>query len=38
MLEYLPIAVLVIVAAGLAAFVVLLGHLFGPPHSITVAA
>jgi len=28
--EYLPIAILLLVAAGLAGFVVILGHLFGP--------
>ena len=28
--EYLPIAVLIILATGLAALVVILGHLFGP--------
>ncbi|MBN1665447.1 MAG: NADH-quinone oxidoreductase subunit A [Anaerolineales bacterium] len=30
MLDYLPIAVLIILATGLAALVVILGHLFGP--------
>ena len=34
MLEYLPIAVLVIIATGLAGFVVVLGHLFGPKRYI----
>lgn len=28
--EYLPIAILIILATGLAALVVILGHLFGP--------
>jgi NADH-quinone oxidoreductase subunit A len=31
-IEYLPLAVLVILAAGLAALVVAIGHLFGPRH------
>jgi NADH-quinone oxidoreductase subunit A len=30
MIEYLPIAVLMVLAAALAGFVVILGHLFGP--------
>ena len=30
MLDYLPIAVLIILATGLASLVVILGHLFGP--------
>ena len=30
MIEYLPIAVLIILATGLAALVVILGHSFGP--------
>lgn len=34
MLEYLPIAVLIIVATGLAGLVVVLGHLFGPKRYI----
>jgi NADH-quinone oxidoreductase subunit A len=34
MLDYLPIAVLFILAAGLAGFVVVLGHLFGPKRYI----
>jgi NADH-quinone oxidoreductase subunit A len=30
--DYLPIAVLIVLATGLAGLVVLLGHLFGPHH------
>ena len=29
-IDYLPIAILIILATGLAALVVILGHLFGP--------
>lgn len=31
-IEYMPIAILVILASGLAALVVAIGHLFGPHH------
>jgi NADH-quinone oxidoreductase subunit A len=31
-IEYLPIIVLFIIAAGLAVLVVILGHMFGPKH------
>ena len=34
MLDYLPIAVLIILATGLASLVVILGHLFGPKRYI----
>ncbi len=32
MQDYLPLAVLIVIATGLAGLVVLLGHLFGPRH------
>ncbi len=35
LLEYLPIIVLIVIATGLAALVVIIGHLFGPRRPTT---